>query len=85
MPTIVITFQTITIDCQWIFTCICIDIVEISGLGLLMGKFHQFLTKLSACHMIVAGYYCFMLFFFNFYQIYSKIIEMKYGKMREEH
>ena len=24
-------------------------------MGLLMGKFHQFLTELSACHMIVGG------------------------------
>ena len=28
-----------------------------SGLGLLMGKFRQFLTELSACDMIMAGYY----------------------------
>ena len=36
---------------QWIFTKLglCIDIVEISpGLGLLMGKFRQIFTELSA-------------------------------------
>ena len=32
-----------------------------SGLGLLMGKFHQFLTELSARNMIMAGYYGLML------------------------
>ena len=37
---------------QWIFTKLgmCIDIVEI-GLGLLMSKFRQFLTELSARDM----------------------------------
>ena len=36
---------------QWIFTKLgmCIDIVEI-GLGLLMGKFHQFLTVICPSH-----------------------------------
>ena len=36
--------------CQWIFTKLgmCIDMVGIC-LGLLMGKFCQFLTELSAC------------------------------------
>ena len=45
--------------CQWIFTKLgfCIDIVR-SGLGLLMGKFHQFLTELSVHDTIMAGYYC---------------------------
>ena len=40
---------------QWIFTklSMCIDIKEAIGLGLLMGKFCQFLTKLSACHTVV--------------------------------
>ena len=35
---------------QWIFTKLgmCIDIVERSGLGLLMGKFHQIFRELSA-------------------------------------
>ena len=37
-------------ECQWIFTKLgmCIDIVEIWFLWLLMGKFRQFLTELSA-------------------------------------
>ena len=50
---------------QWIFTklCMCIDIVEIC-IELLMVKFHQFLTELSAHHMIVAGYYHFKFFLF---------------------
>ena len=41
--------------CQWIFTKLgmCIDIVEIYGLGLLIGKFCQFLTELSACNTSV--------------------------------
>ena len=33
------------------------------GLGLLMGKFHQFLTELPAHHRIVAGYYHFTFLF----------------------
>ena len=43
---------------QWIFTKLgmCSDGDEI-GLGLLMAKFLQFLTELSALHMIVVGYY----------------------------
>ena len=61
---------------QWVFTklCMCIDME--SGLGLLMGKFHEVLTEFSACrtihvvlsfhffiphHTIVAGYYGFMM------------------------
>ena len=42
---------------QWIFTKlgVCIDIVEI-GLGLLMGKFHLFLTELSALGMSVFSF-----------------------------
>ena len=38
--------------CQWIFTklSVCIDIVDI-WFGVIMGKFCQFLTKLSAHHM----------------------------------
>ena len=35
-------------------TCI---ILRISSLGLLMGKFHQCLTELSARDMIMVGYY----------------------------
>ena len=43
---------------QWIFTKLgmCIDIVETSGLGLLMGKFHQFLTAVSARDMSVFSF-----------------------------
>ena len=50
---------------QWIFTKLgmCIDIVEIC-MELLMVKFHQFLTELSAHHMIVVGYYHFISSFF---------------------
>ena len=33
-----------------------------SALGLLMGKFCQFLTALSACDMIMSEYYCFIFF-----------------------
>ena len=42
---------------QWIFTKLgmCIDIVEI-GLGLLMGKFCQFLTELSAQDMPIFSF-----------------------------
>ena len=44
--------------CQEILTklCTCIDIKE-SGLGLLMDKFHQCLTQLSAHDTIMVGYY----------------------------
>ena len=38
-------------------TWYCIDIIWRSGLELLMGKFRQFLTELSAHHMIVTGCY----------------------------
>ena len=51
---------------QSIFTKLpmCIDIVEI-WFGLLMVKFRQFLTKLSARHMIMVGYYHYTFFFFH--------------------
>ena len=39
----------------------CIDIVEIC-LGI-MGKFRQFLTKLSVCDMIMVGCYRFSFYF----------------------
>ena len=44
--------------CQGILTKLdtCIDIWKRSGLGLLMGKFHQCLTELSAHDKIMAGY-----------------------------
>ena len=42
-----------------------------SGLGLLMGKFCQFLTELFACDMIMAGYYCCM-FLFSFRCCYKQ-------------
>ena len=32
-------------------------------MGLLIGKFHEFLTELSACDMIMVGYCCFMFYF----------------------
>ena len=41
-----------------------IDIVEI-WFWITNGQFHQFLTKLSARNMIVAGYYPFTLFLFK--------------------
>ena len=54
--------------CQGILTevgtCTCIDIKEI-WLGLLMGKFRQLLTELSARDIIMAGYYCFTFLFVN--------------------
>ena len=42
---------------QWIFTnhCVCIDIVEI-GLGLLMVKFLQIFTELSARDMPIFSF-----------------------------
>ena len=60
------TFRTILnlSKSQWIFTKfdMCIDIVEIC-FRLLIAKFHQFLTKLSAHDTIMAGYYyCFMFY-----------------------
>ena len=36
---------------------VCALILWRSGLGLLIGKFHQFLTHLSACHTILLDYY----------------------------
>ena len=59
---------------QWIFTklvcalvdivCALVDIVR-SCLGLLIGKFHQFLTELHvyACHTMVVDCYRFTLYF----------------------
>ena len=35
---------------------VCALILWISGLGLLMGKFHQFLTELSACYTSVFSF-----------------------------
>ena len=51
-PSIHISFQDDNLSKhQRIFTKLgmCIDLWK-SGLGLLIGKFHQFLTELSACH-----------------------------------
>ena len=42
-------------------------ILKRSGLELLMGKFHQFLTELSAHDTKLAGYYCFK--FLSFFMI----------------
>ena len=51
-------FRTITLsNSQQIFTkLICALILWRSGLGLLLGTFHQFLTELSPHDMIKAGY-----------------------------
>ena len=48
---------------QSIFTKrgMCIDIMEL-WFGLLMGNFRQFLTELSACHMIVLSFHVFILY-----------------------
>ena len=58
---------------QWIFTKLdmYIDIVE-SGLGLLMGKFHLFLTELSLHNRIMAAVYGFTFFFFNYFHAFLK-------------
>ena len=45
---------------------VCAFILWRSGLGLLLTRFCQFLTELSACHNIVAGYYCFTFLFIVF-------------------
>ena len=62
---------------QWIFTNfgMCIDILSsigcpillscVSGLGLLIGKFRQFLTELSAHDMTMARHYRFTFLFFS--------------------
>ena len=42
---------------------VCLCILWRSGLGLLMGKFCQFLTELSAHYTTVAGYYNFTFLF----------------------
>ena len=42
---------------------ICALILWRSGLGLLIGKFGQFLTELSAHNMIMAGYFRFSFLF----------------------
>ena len=57
--------------CQGILTRLgtCIDITEIL-FGIANGKFHQFLTELSACSTIMAGYYRFT-FLFSFLDILS--------------
>ena len=54
---------------QWIFTKLgmCIDIVEIGGLGLLMGKFRKNFTELSARDTIMAGYYSLTFLFFQLF------------------
>ena len=44
--------------------CALILILWRSGLGLLMGKFHQYLTELSARDTIMAGYFSLMFLFF---------------------
>ena len=44
---------------------LCALILWRSALGLLMDKFHQFLTELSAHDTIVAGYYRFAFLFFH--------------------
>ena len=59
-------------------TFICALILWRSGLGLLMGKFCQFVTELSAYDMIMVGYYCFTflfyLFIFFFVEKYEKYL-----------
>ena len=42
---------------------VCDLILWRCSLGLLMGKFYQFLTELSARHTIVMPHYCFMFLF----------------------
>ena len=57
---------------QWILTKLgmCFDIVEIC-LGLLMGKFHQCLTELSARDTMMAGYSLTFLFSIQFMSIFA--------------
>ena len=43
-----------------------------SALGLLIGKFCQFLTELSTSDMIMVGYYCFTFYFPIFIKSASK-------------
>ena len=44
---------------------LCELILWRSGFGLLMGKFHEFLTELSACNTTVAGYYVSCFFYLD--------------------
>ena len=59
---------------QWIFAKLgmCIDIVEI-WFGVANGQISSIVDRVTACHMIMAGYYCFVFFIFtssnNFYCI----------------
>ena len=50
-----------------ITTCIDINLLKRSELGLLMGKFRQCLTELSARDMIMAEYYSFKFLFLLFF------------------
>ena len=57
---------------QWIITkMICALILWRSALGMLVGKFHQFVTKLPAHDMIMVGYPCLFLFFFDHVPTFS--------------
>ena len=54
--------NTVTVN-EFSPNMVCALILWRSGLGLLMGKFHRFLTDLSACHTIMAEYYHFTFLF----------------------
>ena len=45
----------------------CELVLCISGLGLVLGKFRQFVTELSAQDMIMTGYYLFTFFYFFYF------------------
>ena len=50
---------------QWIFSQFDIALILCrSGLGLLLGIFHQFLIELSPHDTVMVGYYCFMFLFY---------------------
>ena len=56
---------------QWIFIKLGVCIDMRFGLGLLTGKFHKFLTDLSAHETIIAGYYRFTFFICYFLQVWQ--------------
>ena len=64
---IIFHFRTITlVNINGFSTnLICTLILWRCNLGILLGKFHQFLTELSACDVIMVGYYRFTFLIFD--------------------
>ena len=59
-PSIDLSYVRLPVHLYFHFRTILSSKYQTSGLGLLMGKFSQFLTELSARRMVVVEYYRFM-------------------------